>query len=35
MAEGSDYAVVSDAVTALEIGGDIAQTFTFMGPVEI
>jgi hypothetical protein len=34
MAEGSDYAAVSDAVAALEIGGDIAQTFMFMEPVE-
>jgi hypothetical protein len=32
VAKASDYAVVSDVVTALEIGGDVDQTFTFAVP---
>lgn len=32
MATVSDYAVVSDGVTALQIGGDVDQTFPFAVP---
>lgn len=35
MATVSDYAVVSDGVTALEIGGDVDQTFTFVVPANV
>ena len=35
MATVSDYAVVSDNATVLEIGGDIDQTFTFAVPANV
>lgn len=35
MATVSDYAVVSDGTTTLQIGGDVDQTFTFSVPANV
>lgn len=35
MATVSDYAVVADGTTTLEIGGDIDETFTFSVPSNV